>query len=63
MTRLRWLELMIEDGVVSGRRVLPTASIEATRDRWRRPPKARNLPDMAVKRTGLAGIAAPIATR
>lgn len=27
----RWLELMIEGGVVSGRRVLPAASIEATR--------------------------------
>lgn len=28
---VRWLELMIENGVVAGRRVLPAASIEATR--------------------------------
>jgi len=30
---VRWLELMVENGVVDGRRILPAASIEATRQR------------------------------
>lgn len=30
---VRWLELMVEDGMIAGRRVLPAAAVEATRAR------------------------------